>query len=199
MIIESVTIINIYYYYHNDNNSKYNNNDSKYNNNDDDNNNNNNNDNNNKTGHFLPPAPPSALTQPPHSRGHEATTADELFDAPAVPFSPLSTQSHSNTSITQSLTQSLGQSQSLNQSLSQSHSNSHSNSSEYIDVSLSKLVLTSSSGPSTTTLDLTPSLAAATADMVAAALAGEGEHKTLYFHFYTSFLFFIYYVLNQCL
>ena len=78
----------------------------------------------------------------------------------------------------------------MNQSLSQSHSNSHSNSSEYIDVSLSKLVLTSSSGPSTTTLDLTPSLAAATADMVAAALAGEGGHKTLHFHFYSLYIVF---------
>ena len=107
-----------------------------------------------KTAHFLPPTPTPAATASALMqavKSIDTTTADELFDAPSV-HSP--------------------QSQSVMTGLT--NTTNTSNGTEYIEVSLSKLAV-SSSGPSTSTLDLTPSAVAATADMVAAALAGEGE------------------------
>lgn len=140
-----------------------------------------------KTQHSLPPAPASATTPPPPAAAAPPTTASsfhipgpplsrgsdgsaqELFDAPP---SGSGTGIGTDTAFSSFLPPPPLSTSKLSISQSQSQSNLSSN--EYIEVSLSKLAVSSSSGPSTSITELTPSVAAATADMVAAALAGEG-------------------------
>ena len=138
-----------------------------------------------KTGHSLPPAPapvsapvsapaPVPLSAPsmaltnvmsssPLSKGSEGTAGDlfdsppgDLFDAPPPAQAPVPVPVATMATFSPPPSQS---------------------DSSHVEVSLSKLSVSSSSGVSITAANLSPSAAAATAEMVAAALAGEGTYR----------------------